>query len=318
MSANELLLWISARKQGSWRQFKSAVEELHLDLESTAGYTTSDDEVVGKNYGLPLHQELQYNLQRFGHVEFFTIGCPEGWRVTPPAIASVPLVEGWLGIICGARTRRLLGRLVDAATSIEVEIDKTSTPNWPDQLRLFVSDPGKLTRLAELTHMAFQADAPKAILMSLPAVNDPTMMRSTEIPFGKDWAIHRFSASSLGWKSAKQPDAVSSNGGLFRFSLRHQRYILYCQGGKAYSVPSQVGKYVVLDKRRRRVLRYERLEHHLSMSASCRPPLLIERALILCSGLPPTYDPNTGMLQYSGIPLSVAQLVAELLEQELG
>ena len=29
MSADALLLWMSARRQGSWQQFRAAVEELH-------------------------------------------------------------------------------------------------------------------------------------------------------------------------------------------------------------------------------------------------------------------------------------------------
>ena len=30
MSANELLVWMSARSRGSWQQFRGAVEELQL------------------------------------------------------------------------------------------------------------------------------------------------------------------------------------------------------------------------------------------------------------------------------------------------
>jgi hypothetical protein len=30
VNANRLLLWMSARRQGSWSQFRAAVEELHI------------------------------------------------------------------------------------------------------------------------------------------------------------------------------------------------------------------------------------------------------------------------------------------------
>ncbi len=32
MSINDLLLWMSMREQGSWTQFRDAVERFHIDL----------------------------------------------------------------------------------------------------------------------------------------------------------------------------------------------------------------------------------------------------------------------------------------------
>jgi len=51
-------------------------------------------------------------------------------------------------------------------------------------------------------------------------------------------------------------------------------------------LPGAVGKYVVLLQRQRRVLRYDRRSHTLTVPAILRPPLLTERGLILCSGFP--------------------------------
>ena len=42
MSANSLLLWMSARRQGSWPQFRAAVEQLHLG-EGENGEGEDDD-----------------------------------------------------------------------------------------------------------------------------------------------------------------------------------------------------------------------------------------------------------------------------------
>jgi hypothetical protein len=83
-----------------------------------------------------------------------------------------------------------------------------------------------------------------------------------------------------------------------------------------------VGKFLVLRQRRRRrqVLRYDAQDRMLSTPASCRPPFLVERALILCSGLPPSYEdagPGGGSLHYTEIPQDIAALAAGLLRQEL-
>src|SRR4051794_22880806 len=85
MSANSLLLWMSARRCGSWAQFRAAVEELHLrvDVEAEGEADDSPDQ-----FALPLYQTLRFNFQRVGHAEFFG-GAGDGaeWRVTPPAVA---------------------------------------------------------------------------------------------------------------------------------------------------------------------------------------------------------------------------------------
>jgi hypothetical protein len=68
------------------------------------------------------------------------------------------------------------------------------------------------------------------------------------------------------------------------------------------------------------VLRYDALSRTLSMPASCRPPFLVERALILCSGSPPSYESSgarNGALQYADVPDDIAAIAAALLRQEL-
>jgi hypothetical protein len=44
---------------------------------------------------------------------------------------------------------------------------------------------------------------------------------------------------------------------------------------------------------------------------------LIERALVLCSGLLPHYDQSSGWIEYTGVPRDVARLAAQLLCQEV-
>jgi hypothetical protein len=86
--------------------------------------------------------------------------------------------------------------------------------------------------------------------------------------------------------------------------------------GRTFSVPVQVGKYAALRRCRvRRLLTYNRERCVLSAPLSCRPPLLIERALVLCSGLLPRMIYEPPRLEYTEVPWSVAQLSGELLRQ---
>jgi hypothetical protein len=181
-------------------------------------------------------------------------------------------------------------------------------------------EPGALAAIAQRAELLLQLDAPMAILMSLPPVDEPAVRRQADLPFGADWRIEQWSASDLGWRAATRDEALSSSGGLFRFSLRHQRHVLLCSKGAVFRVPGQVGKYVVLRRRRRQVLRYDAAGRRLSVRASCRPPFLVERALILCSGSPPSYEAGSaapGVLNYSDVPEAIASLASALLRQGL-
>ena len=65
MSANDLLLWMSARREGSWQQFRGAVEALHFE-----GGTEPVEPKHSSDSPLPIHQELRLSLQGLAHVEF--------------------------------------------------------------------------------------------------------------------------------------------------------------------------------------------------------------------------------------------------------
>jgi hypothetical protein len=318
MSANSLLLWMSARRHGSWAQFRGAVEELHLgaDVEAEGEGDDAPDQ-----YALPLYQTLRFNLQRVGHAEFFA-GAGEGaeWRVTPPALAVSRHASGWLGVLAGARSLSITDRLRSAVAGHNAELRMLALASYPDQILITADTRDALAAIADQAGAHWQDDAPAALLASLPPVDDPRVRYQTELPFGSEWRIDRFSPDDLVWRSATLDDARTAPAGLFRFALRHQRHVLFCSRGAAAQIPAQVGKYLVLRQRRRQVLRYDAHKPTLSMPASCRPPFLVERALILCSGSPPSYEGSGlrgGSLQYPKIPQGIAALAAALLRQEL-
>ena len=314
MSANALLLWMSARRQGSWQQFRAAVEDLHVrDGDGGEG----EDEDAPDQFALPLYQTLRFNLQRLGHAEFFAGAGDADWRVTPPSLAVAQHARGWHGILVGARSPKLLQCVHDAVGRAKLET--RALPAYPDQILVIADDQGAVAAVTERAGLLLQSDAPAALLTSLPPIDDACVRYPAQLPFGADWRIDRFSSEELTWRTATLDEAGSVSGGLFRFSLRHERHVLYCSRGVASRIPGQVGKYLVLRRRRRQVLRYDAQKRSLAVPASCRPPFLVERALLLCSGSPPSYegDSRRGTLHYAEIPESIAVIAAALLRQEL-
>lgn len=316
MTANELFLWMSARGQGSWSQFRAAVEQLDIaERENTVAAVEEEEETRGR-VSPPLHQSLRLNFQRLAHAEFFAGAGGDDWRVTPPSLSIVQHGARWLAVVTGARSDQLLRRLHSAAGPFEIETVPLEA--CPDQIRLVAHDAAAFSGVAGSTRMLLQNDAPHSILISLPPIDHPAVRRPDDLPFGAGWSIEQFSTRALGWKTATRDTALTTAAGLFRFSLAYKRHVLLCLHGTAFQIPAQVGKYYVLRRRREKILSYDAVNRRLSIPATCRPPFLVERALILCTGMLPSYERRqsmVGLLHYSEIPKSVAKLTVALLRQ---
>ena len=314
MSVNELFVWMSARSQGSWQQFRAAVEELQLNNAEGDELASSEDETRDTS-ALPRYQMLRLNFERLGHAEFFAGAEPNGWRVTPPTLIAAKSQNGSGGILVGARTPKLLQRVRDAATQCDLETNPIE--DCPDQITISGANIDILASLAQRARLLFQQNAPLAILTSLPAIDEPSLRQATELPIGSEWKVERFSTSASRWREAVREDAARTSAGLFRLSLNYRRVVLFCSNGRTFQMSAQAAKYFLLFRQRRRILRYDASDLNLLIPATYRPPLLIERALILCAAMPPSYEPKTGCLRYVGISRPVAELASALLRQEL-
>lgn len=312
MKANELLYWLSARCEGSWRQFRAAVEELYSE-----GNELDSENVAAESVAFPLHQKIRLDYERLAHVEFFARDCEDGWRVTPPTLSAHSMPSGIRVILCGARSSALRERVFRATENLGYE--SLSPPGVPDVVRFVVSDTETLVDVATEVGLHFQCDTPLAILTYLPPCDPPSRRHKlSEFPLGADWRIHEFDVLELAWRKIKRCDAQAARVGLFRFLIDYQRprYFLRWVGG-TFELPRAVALYVLLKRKRRNLLRYDATTRAFSLPAICRPPQLLERALVLCSGLPPAFDPTSARLTYSDVTQDIALLAAELLRQPL-
>jgi hypothetical protein len=289
---NDLLFFMSGRGSGTWQRFRTAVEELQL--------SNGMQENVGT---LPMHQQLRMNLERLAHVEFFTSGGE--WRVTPPTLA----LSGTGAVLCGGRTPQSVDQLQRLAP-----VMTTAQTEAPDAITL-QGTTEDFRAIAATLQLQVQPDAPQSLLRRLPAVDDPRTWVTTTLPGAVEQEIARFMLPSFQWKPSTVAEAISDAGGLFRLQGIQASQYFFCVRGEVFASDAQTGKYLVACSAGRNVLKYDTSNQFLSMLATMRPPLLVERALVLCSGQLPAYDSGTKELRYSNIPPDVIELVRLILGQ---
>lgn len=287
---NELLLWMSARHCGSARSFRSKVAEIGL---------------AGRR---PRHLVAQWNLAKLAHAEFGSKAAGTGWRIAPPILAAGDPWHDPRGVLCGARTPAILDRLDAAGASRR----KQQQADGPDLIEIGAPSAALLEEYASLAGIRIQWNAPLAVLACYTPPAEQKLV-PIDLPIG-GWRVSRFSKTGLAWLPSSVDQAKEAVAGLFRFRSEYETVHILIENGSPFSVEPATGKYRILNKRHR-PMSYGHSDQTFHVSAFCRPPSLVERALVLCSGMLPAY--TDGLLTYTKVEPAVALTVASLLGQRL-
>lgn len=306
---DSLLLLLSAKEQGSWQQFRDAVEEFHVPDptdESDDFADTSDADTT-----FPIYRVLQYSLSALGHVSFDEVNA---WHVVPPALAVSHHEPGGVqAILCGARTPAVLERLQRFA-NYGIKLEGAEIPEMPTRISVKANSYFLLKRAADTENFYLQDAAPASLLLALRPVGDIQRWSRVAPPATPGWSISRFAIDTLSWRAhedALRPGKLS----LLRYKKRFERTLYFLlRGSVTYPVSVQLGKYLLLHSERRRVLRYDEEKRTLSLPVTYRPPSRVERALVLCSGQLPRITPEAQLL-YENVEKGVAALAHHLLGQ---
>lgn len=312
MIGNDLLRWMSARGSGSWAQFRAAVDRLAREIADGDDGGDRDDLDVSK---LSLHQQLRLNFERLGFAEFFAADDEE-WRVAPAVLVTGQFGVRQAGLLCGARSDDLLRRIQLAAPHV---IRVEPQENCPDSMFIETEVPVLLTQIAASAGLISQAEAPTSILSAIPALGTNLLGSPVEPPLGKDWGFERFRERDLRWETATRGEMERASHGLFRLRFRHRTEFLLRWASRTFRAKPQEAKFLLLRRVRKHVLAYDRQSATLTLPAICRPPLLIDRALLLCNGRLASFEVREGVasLVYQNIPPAVASTAASLLRQRL-
>jgi len=301
VNTDALLFWLSARREGSWRQFRAAVEEL----------SDSDEHVGEMDESFQVHQRLRSDFDCLAHAEFFARDCEAGWRIAPPTLAAHAHNARVRAVLCGARSVSLVDRVLQRAQAHDCEARLLS--GKPTAVWVSAANNAVLAEIARYSGVLFQADAPLALLSHLSPYVPAIGAQSTTLPEGRGWRIREFNPISLGWQTIDRTRARTTPTALLEFQLYDRWHYFLRRAGLVIELPRAEALYVFL--RRRRLLRYDPTSATFSVPGACRPPRLLERALVLCSGKPASFA--AGRLNYTEVPANIARLAANLLGQTL-
>ncbi|MET3395793.1 hypothetical protein ABIC33_006470 [Variovorax sp. 1140] len=292
---NELLLWMSARRSGTVQDFRAKAAQLGAVQSGRAAWRTT-----------------QWNFEKLAHAEFGPAADAGSWCIAPPVLAAgQPELSGRVrAVLCGARTPRLVDRLLGSGGGVSLNV--RAQAGMPDLIEASASNLAELKQFATQAGVRLQSNASLAVLCCATPPKS-VLLQPASLPVG-GWAVSAFSKFALEWQASTPREAREARSGLFRFRSDYETVHIIAKDGRAWTCDPAAAKYRIL-RPRNRVLAYTASDCTLTVRATCRPPLLVERALVLCSGLLPEY--RDGALFYRQVDRAVAQAAAVLLGQRL-
>jgi len=277
-----LLEWMSYRKSGG----KNSVREFLRDRESES---------------LAL-----YRLSVLGHVER---DAEHRWRIAPPVLAGSSGQNGSSSVLCGARTPALLRRLRSACSNAGATCRETEQAVGPAVITVHTEGPDRMREVADQSAIPLQDDAAFTMLACLPEIREWSG-RPCEMVAGRVVSVHRFSRSKLRWEASSIDAANAARRGLFRVKRdRDTVTILKRSPSDLVEMEPAAGRFWIAA--RRRLIRWDSGSLRFSFPRALFPPLLIARALTICTGAFPERDANSSAI-FREVPESTARLAISL------
>lgn len=252
-------------------------------------------------------------LSSLGHIDLafepFTLR-PESWAISPPTLAFIP--NDNKAILCGARWPELIQRIHDDAEAIGGKIETIRNKESSEIIRIRNLDITELKDVIKSTgeHLNIQLglteSAGSKLAHLLPSLNDIAKVLPVASLSGH--RIERFDLNSAKWKSSDDetiPGAYRITTNPWSFAWRSKL------DKKLRAGDSRLVKYLAATEMKRTLLYYDRTRKRLVAPLGAALPGLYERAVVLCSGIPPSIHMNK--LCYESIPYDVAEAIMRRL-----
>ena len=316
--ADEILYVMSARRVMPWTTFREAFD--HLCEMTPTG------ERLGLEQTRRVRRQVAENLDSLGHCDFDFSDNPLVY-VAPPTLARLPYTTSE-AVLCGARTPGTVTRLSQVVGEIEphcqlvVEEGRHRLALAPARILVRCPSPGHLEMVAAALGIAFSPVPPAWLFANLaPSVDDLAENRNWRAAEEPNWPLRDFDAETCTFRiragdRGREPRLTS-----YRNPRTNRHLTMIWADGRCADIDREWGRYWLLSKKGKFVLRYD--ERHLILSVPVGAPLprLYARALALCSGAPrdgvedPEEHARDLRVHYRGVPPQIAHTIRDKLGQ---
>ncbi len=258
----ELLYWLSALGSGTWESFRKACSTLNIEEP----------------------KRVLRRLRLLGHIETSLDGYR--WSIAPTALVKInSQLDSQEFILCGQRCVSLLNQLAEYTNIISVEQPRG---NAPPCIRLKVNESNKIT---EQFHIIEVGDVSIRLADMLPDLKGwQQSLRSISgiVPSLYKWKIfdgNNFVERTFQSETGMYQMWDIEGGDFSRMTLFYEAETDTWRQGDWYGL-----RFLALHYSDRPLIaRYDSTTARLAIPFSQRWPELYERALVLASGLLPTY-----------------------------
>jgi hypothetical protein len=258
--------------------------------------------------GLAVFRTLD-DLTVLGHIE-----RPDNsaWRVCPPVLAGLPgrRDEPARAVLCGARTAGVLTSLHAVCRNSAVEIVEIETNGRPPTIQVTAPTTTAIAAAAAESKLAFQREASFTLLACIPTIREWPRTPCTMVA-GRVETVRRFSRSKMGWVTTDLREATSAKAGFFRIKRDWDWVSLLKTGvNECAYIDDRAGRVAVAAKLR--AVSWSAGACELGLPSQLYPPAIIARALVLCTGALPHFEPTARRIIFSGISPDILNMTLAL------
>lgn len=262
MTLDVLHHWLTHLREGSWNQFRKAVEELAPSDTDTS----------------LLCRTLRLRLSELGHVDFFLEGS-QTWRVRSPVLGGLQNSPG-VAVLCGGRTPKLISALENAAKKSHCQLNLGSIAEGISIIELEGTEETIATAAID-TGVLYIPDCAALLCQSLiPIIKQLEV--ATEAFAPANWTVRSFDLQSKRWVEGLLPCTA------YEYTTRYQvrRYFVCLQKGKLVEMPKREAVYAAAALRGVSLAAYNWNNRTLSTPTSAPFPEMYARIACLSSGRP--------------------------------
>ena len=257
------------------------------------------------------------NLSALGHIEILEVNRRMSIYINNPSLVRLPSLGKPSYVLTGSRYPNTLELIEKTAKKYEIEIE--TIPNLtdgiaPDTIILKIDNPVCSEFCDELSIR---------VLQGYPANDIGKFAVSCEQILENNFAPHALSAENFKThfdlnklKFVRgDTDELPALKEHFDDRTHERRYYLFNDQNECLNVQKDYARYAFLAMQQKKALKYDPMDYELSIPKSLPLPLLLERALTLCSGLCPKYDISEKNVIFEQVPREIGEMIFKKLSQ---